>query len=101
MQHYLPKICTEDHIKSKLIHILKNYVSGTMFTCEKHDVFRSFTNILTEFFIYSWIKNVNQILTGKDLRQRETSDVIKQLAMKRYMTYRKRKEALQKVKHLQ
>lgn len=100
LHHYLPKLILENNIKSKLKCIIHNFLNPINFNCTKHDVFPIFSDMLIEFYIHTYIKNVNNILRGKDLRCISDNDPVKILACKRYETFRKRKAAIKKLKQI-
>ncbi len=101
---YLPMICTDNNVSAKLRLIYLKFIQDDVhlkFECQKHNVLNMFVNSFSEFYIFLWISNVNNILKGVESHHGNVNDEIKKLAEKRYSTYKKRKTAVDEMKKLQ
>lgn len=94
----LPKICAHRKVRSTLTRLLLRYVQEWNNVCPQHELANIFLNIFTKFYVRVWCQNVNNILSGKDVR--DVNDSIKEAAEKRFHTYSKRGRAIAKTKNL-
>lgn len=88
MQHSLPKICYKYNVSKTVQHILKLNVDFQGFNCQEHNVTDRFVLQLTEFYIFTYIKNVNRILKGKII-PKSSNDSIKTFAINYVRKHRK------------
>jgi hypothetical protein len=93
--YFLSQLCVEQQFKQKLAAKIAGNVKNN-FVCEKHNLFKIFVTHFLNFYIHTWIKNVNMILKGLDIRS--ANDEIKMLALNRYKKYKVRKAAMAKLK---
>lgn len=56
LHHFLPSICAERNLKSKLKVKLRKLVENH-FTCSSHELFEIFINQFIRFYIFTWVNN--------------------------------------------
>jgi hypothetical protein len=96
--YYLVKCATKKNIKATLLSFVRGKIHLTYPQCPKHDYLNLFYKNFCNLFIFTYIKNVNDILTGKNCKN--INDDIKRQALKRHNKFRKQKFALRKEKQL-
>lgn len=77
---YLPILCLQNNVFSKLKDIVKNSVNFDKLICSQHpNVCDTFLTIFIHFAIFCWTNEINQILRGRDTRFKpeKSSDKIK------------------------
>lgn len=77
LSKYIPLVIYKNNIKNTLLHIIRNKIVWTEIPCQEHDIIAVFYNIVTNFYIQSYVKNINLILRGRDTRQERFTDEIK------------------------
>lgn len=89
----LPNNCSKKGIKtlicSQIYDSLGNSFSSIL-TCKDHNIIKIFVNRSVKILIFSWCREVNRILTGKQTNI-DRSDKIKQLAKLRHRKFSKYK----------
>lgn len=99
LRYCMPQICNQVNLKQKLLLKIKKNVPNN-FTCQTHDMFTIFSDIFVTFFLNMYIKNVNNILRGLDLRESRITDQIKRKAYIKYIKDRSKKDKIAKMKML-
>lgn len=89
LHRWLSSICHEHNLKTKLLLILNANIKSNIFTrCKEHNLLRMFFELMTDFYCYTWITNVNRILKGSCTEN--INDKIKQQALQFHLKYKRR-----------
>lgn len=97
LSQYIPLICHEANIKKKLDLAIELNVEFIV-NCGIHNLKQIIKYKTIDFFLFSYIKNVNKLLRGVNI---ETSnDTIQKMAIEYYRIHRTRKIKINKTKQL-
>ncbi|KAI4462935.1 thap domain [Holotrichia oblita] len=103
LSNLLPKICYKPNIKQSCKLALQSVVHFPGI-CDVHNLKDIFTKNVVDFFVHTWIKNINRTLKGLDSKKYLLSNirnVIAKRAHARYIKYRTRNTKIQQLKKLQ
>lgn len=85
---YIVKLITCSNIKAHILNLLYKHINVINFpACNQHDLMGFFFKHFVNFYIYAYIKSVNNILSGKILKN--VNDAIKHQALRRWHKYKK------------
>lgn len=96
---YIDKYCYAKNLSLVLRQVFSQE-DFKYFTCPIHSIKNIFSEVLTKFYIFVWVKNINNSLKGKfeRVKDRRNYNKIRYLACQRYQKYKKRQQKYQKMK---
>jgi hypothetical protein len=101
LTHFLPTLCNEKLLTSKLYLILCANISNTIFAgCLQHDLYKQFLQIFIDLFCFTWTTNVSKILRGRLLPEK-AADPIKRQALVLHNKYKSKLHKVRQFKQLQ
>lgn len=89
----ISNICNKPLVFVKLDFLIDTNVDFS-FNCKNHDLKTNLKTKIINFFIYTWCKNINRVLSGVDTRVE--NNPIKKIARDYYVLHRTRKQGYNK-----
>lgn len=97
VHYFLPKIYNCDNLNQRLVQICKQKIINVFF-CTEHDLLSIFLDNFVCFYIFTWIKNINNILKG--FCSSKINDEVKIAALQYHKVHKAKKRAVDKTKLL-
>lgn len=98
--HFILKLLTGKRVKTTLMSTLKQYVHFEgLPTCKSHNILDIFFKVFCDFFLRTYVKNINNLLHGKD--ERAVTNTLEKLARTKHLKLKKKHIAVTQIKKLQ
>lgn len=86
-----------NHVRKVLKSKIAEFISRDHLCCNKHDLFGVIVDTFLNFYVYTWIKNINKI---KGMDTKTINNPIKKCAFERYKKFKLKKDKIAQVKKL-
>lgn len=93
------QIILKNNIKKQLKFIFLNKLYNP-FLCKEHNIFDLYIDIFLNFFIFTYLKNINSILKGLVEYNSKDNDILKQMAWQKYLRLKAKNKKIAGLKKL-